>query len=185
MIATNCRRYFGPAGIPTLQVAWHSEVRVAANGRIHLNAAEDYQSACTRASWETLQFQVRKLHQKSVKVAFFSATPQGGGVALMRHSLIRFSQLLGLDVKWYVPKPRADVFRITKNLHNVLQGVSTPDYTITSEDMAAIIEWNTDNAKRYWLVQGGPLQAPDEGGASIIIVRGQPVNRHTLIPSIG
>ncbi|KAM3449343.1 hypothetical protein MY3296_007039 [Beauveria thailandica] len=169
-MARKCITYFGPAGISTLQVARHSEVQVAANGRIRLNTAQDYQRACTRASWETLQFQARKLHETGAKVAFFSATTQGGGVALMRHSLIRLSQLLGLDVKWYVPKPRSHVFRITKNLHNVLQGVSALDHAITFEDLATIIKWNTDNAKRYWLVQGGPLQAPEEGGADVIIV---------------
>jgi hypothetical protein len=36
-----------------------------------------------------------------VKIAFFSSTPHGGGVALMRHALVRFSHSLGTDIKWY------------------------------------------------------------------------------------
>lgn len=42
------------------------------------------------------------LKANNTKVAFFSATPQGGGVALMRHALIRLWRLVGLDIKWYV-----------------------------------------------------------------------------------
>jgi len=40
------------------------------------------------------------LKERKVKIAFFSSTPQGGGVALMRHALVRFSKVLGLDLKW-------------------------------------------------------------------------------------
>lgn len=43
----------------------------------------------------------KHLKQDKIKVAFFSSTPQGGGVALMRHALVRFSRLLGIDLTWY------------------------------------------------------------------------------------
>jgi len=43
------------------------------------------------------------LKQKGTKIAFFSSTPQGGGVALMRHALVRFANVLGVDLTWYVP----------------------------------------------------------------------------------
>jgi len=36
------------------------------------------------------------------KIAFFSATPQGGGVALMRHALVRFWDQLGVKLNWFV-----------------------------------------------------------------------------------
>lgn len=48
-----------------------------------------------------LMFYVNKLRAAGTKMAFFSATPQGGGVALMRHALVRLSRLLSVDVKWY------------------------------------------------------------------------------------
>jgi hypothetical protein len=41
------------------------------------------------------------LKANKTKVAFFSSTPQGGGVALMRHALIRFAHTMGADVTWY------------------------------------------------------------------------------------
>jgi hypothetical protein len=62
------------------------------------------------------------------------------------------------------------VFRITKNIHNILQGVSHPDQRISSEEKQAIIDWITDNANRYWFSEDGPLRAPEEGGADVVIV---------------
>ncbi len=69
-----------------------------------------------------------------------------------------------------VPKPRPGVFRITKNIHNILQGVSHPDQRISAEEKQAIIDWITENANRYWFSEGGPLRSPEEGGADVVIV---------------
>lgn len=69
-----------------------------------------------------------------------------------------------------VPKPRPGVFRITKNIHNILQGVSHPDQRVTAEEKQAIIDWITDNANRYWFSEGGPLCSPKDGGADVVIV---------------
>ncbi len=71
----------------------------------------------------------------------------------------------------YVPKPRPGVFRITKNVHNILQGVASPDERISADDKNSITDWIKDNANRYWLSEGGPLRHPSKGGADIIIVR--------------
>lgn len=40
------------------------------------------------------------LKKNGTKIAFFSATPQGGGVALMRHALVRFAKTIGVDLTW-------------------------------------------------------------------------------------
>lgn len=42
-----------------------------------------------------------KLRRNKTRIAFFSSTPQGGGVALMRHALVRFARQIGVDVSWY------------------------------------------------------------------------------------
>jgi hypothetical protein len=86
---------------PLLQVGWHGVVEVASNGRVRLNSLDDYKGTCSQVSWDTTMFYADKLRQKGTKVAFFSATPQGGGVALMRHALVRFARLLGVNVRWY------------------------------------------------------------------------------------
>jgi hypothetical protein len=84
-----------------------------------------------------------------------------------------FLCLAGSDVNVirYVPKPKPGVFRITKNIHNILQGVSDPAERISSAEMDVVSEWIEDNANRYWLPPGGPLRPPEEGGADVIIVR--------------
>jgi hypothetical protein len=42
-----------------------------------------------------------QLKDKGTRIAFFSSTPQGGGVALMRHALVRISQVTGVELRWY------------------------------------------------------------------------------------
>lgn len=40
---------------------------------------------------------------------------------------MRLYKLLGINATWFVPKPNPSVFRITKDWHNILQGVAGPD----------------------------------------------------------
>lgn len=70
----------------------------------------------------------------------------------------------------YVPKPKPGVFRVTKTIHNILQGVAEPGVRISEEEKAAVDGWITEHAERYWLGKHGPLQPPSEGGADIIVV---------------
>ena len=70
----------------------------------------------------------------------------------------------------YVPKPKPEVFRITKTNHNILQGVAKPDERLSEEQKKTLNEWAKHNADRYWLGQGGPLAARDQGGADFIVV---------------
>ncbi|KAK5994184.1 Trehalose phosphorylase [Cladobotryum mycophilum] len=88
----------------------------------------------------------------------------------MRHALVRFSRLMGVDLSWYVPKPQPGIFRITKNVHNILQGVSQAEERISSQDRDAVVNWITGNADRYWFSEGGPLCSPEEGGADVVII---------------
>lgn len=69
-----------------------------------------------------------------------------------------------------VPKPRPGIFRITKNVHNILQGVAEPDKRITDEEKTTINDWIVENANRYWLSEEGPLRPPEEGGADVVMV---------------
>ena len=75
-----------------------------------------------------------------------------------------------LTINRFVPKPRPDVFRITKTNHNIIQGAADPDVHATDEQLEKLKSWIIHNAKRYWLKKGGPLKAPSEGGAHVIIV---------------
>lgn len=85
---------------------------------------------------------------KRRKISFINSTSQGGGVAIMRHSLMRLFRLLGIDAHWYVLKPDLSVFNITKRkFHNVLQGVSNE--RLTDEDKRIYNSWIFENAKFF------------------------------------
>ena len=77
---------------------------------------------------------------------------------------------MGLTLSRYVPKPRPGVFRITKTNHNILQGVNDKEDCFTEEKAQAITSWLQENATKYWLYNGGPLSAPELGGADVICV---------------
>lgn len=179
--------------MPLLQVGYRGIVQTDGGFRAKLLELHNFRSTCSKPTWDAMQHYARDLRSRKIKIAFFSSTPQGGGVALMRHALVRFSRLLGVDLTWYgksirtpspdpvpecipltiiaVPKPRPGVFRITKNIHNILQGVADPDQRITDDEKALIVDWIHDNAKRYWLSHGGPLRPVNEGGADVVVVR--------------
>lgn len=92
------------------------------------------------------------------KAVFISATPQGGGVAIMRHALIRMYRLLGLDIQWHVLTENQDAFRVTKTkFHNILQGVSKKNMTLTKSDIELYETWITENAQ----ILHEPLQNAD------------------------
>lgn len=169
-MARKCIMNFGPSLAPLLQVAWRGIVEVDASFQAPLISVEDYKTTCNSATWEAVMHYAKNLRKHKTKIAFFSSTPQGGGVALMRHALVRFSRVLGVDLRWYVPKPHPGVFRITKNIHNTLQGVSEDGKYISTDEKNAIVDWITDNGKRYWFSNDGPLCRPDKGGADVIII---------------
>ncbi|KAK8129234.1 glycosyltransferase family 4 protein [Apiospora kogelbergensis] len=159
-MARKCIMNFGPSMVPLLQVGWRGAVQVDSGFQARLNTAEDHKNTVSAATWKSLMHYTKDLKDKKLRIGFFSSTPQGGGVALMRHALVRLSKILDVDLNWYVPKPRPGVFRSTKNMHNILQGVADPDQRLSKEEMTTITEWIQDNAKRYWFSEGGPLRPP-------------------------
>ncbi|MDO8489685.1 MAG: methyltransferase domain-containing protein, partial [Candidatus Omnitrophota bacterium] len=84
---------------------------------------EDYKDTVEPVTWELLLNLADAFRGK--KLINISSTPQGGGVALMRHRLIDLLRLLGIDAHWYIMAGDGKVFEVTKKkIHNVLQGVS-------------------------------------------------------------
>jgi hypothetical protein len=128
--------HFGPRNLMRVQIGFRNIVEVDEGGLVRIvEDLRDYQRTVRDPTWRACIKFADELKKMGTKIAFFSSTPQGGGVALMRHALIRFWKLLGVDVKWYrppslfsaniryVPKPNPQVFRITKDNHNILQGI--------------------------------------------------------------
>ncbi|KIL83632.1 hypothetical protein FAVG1_13153 [Fusarium avenaceum] len=165
-----CVMYFGPSQAPVLQVDFHGFVQTDVGFQACLTDLKNYKDTCGTPTWETMMTYAEKLRRDKTRIAFFSSTLQGDGVAPMRHALVRFARRVGVNVSWYVPKPLPTALRITKNIQNVLQGVNLPSERITSEEKNAVIDWITKNAYRYWLSETGPLRPVEEGGAHVIII---------------
>src|SRR5690348_2181101 len=74
---------------------------VDGNGQVHLYDLAQQAALTSPGLWNTFTALTSPLHQYKKRISFFSATPRGGGVALMRHALIRVWRAQGLDVGWY------------------------------------------------------------------------------------
>lgn len=94
-------RHFGPSLSPLLQVGFRGVVKTDASFRANLLSLDDYKSTCGQSTWDAMMHYRQKLRGRNIKIAFFSSTPQGGGVALMRHALVRLSRLAGVNLAWY------------------------------------------------------------------------------------
>lgn len=95
-------RFFGPTQQPRLQLGYKNDVQVDAAGRIKLATLDDYKHSVRDTTWRALMKYVEDIKGRKLRIVYFSATPQGGGVALMRHALLRFLHLLEIDVQWLV-----------------------------------------------------------------------------------
>jgi len=65
-----------------------------------LTTLDDYKKSAREPTWRAVQKYVKDVVDRKIRIVFFSATPQGGGVALMRHALLRFLRLQHVDVEW-------------------------------------------------------------------------------------
>lgn len=83
-----------------LQVAYRGVVEVDSGSHATILSLADYQGTCAPTTWNAMMKFVISLKEKETKIAFFSSTPQGGGVALMRHALVRLAKLLKVDLAW-------------------------------------------------------------------------------------
>ena len=148
------------------------QVLVDLDSREHIAERESYDStARADTTGAATMHYANSLKHRRTKIAFFNSTAQGGGVALMRHALMRYLSLLGIDCRWYVPYGKTDIFRITKDNHNILQGVATTGERLTDDKIAALDAWVVEEAEKcHWVEFGGPLSAREKGGADVIIV---------------
>lgn len=106
----------------------------------------EYQRITQPAEFELLTRLARAYQGK--RLIFINATPQGGGVALMRHALIRLLRLLHVDAHWYVLVPSKAAFDITKTkFHNVLQAVASQGTELTEHDVIVYDDWMFQNAE--------------------------------------
>ena len=139
---------FAPDFIPRIDIGFRNRV-IVDRDCISLLSKEDYKFITSSKLWVSLLEHSTYIKKNNIKISFFNSTAQGGGVAIMRHALVRFLKLLGIDVSWYVMRPVQHVFHITKQkFHNVLQGVSHE--TLTDDDKEQYEQWIEMNAERFW-----------------------------------
>lgn len=142
-LAREVESRFNELNIAKIRFGDHNEVLPD-----HLVTLENYQETTTNQEFDQLRKLANEFSGKTIR--FFSATPRGGGVALMRHALIRLFQLLDVDAHWHVMQERAEVFEVTKTkFHNVLQAVSDPDTKLTDEDKEIYESWIKDNVEEF------------------------------------
>lgn len=124
------------------------EVRLGPRNEVQiaeLVTIEDYKKTVTKKEFDTLLALAERFRGK--RLLFISATPQGGGVALMRHGTLRLLRLLGVNVSWHVLLDRKEIFEITKTkFHNVLQDVASAGTKLTSSEKRLLDEWSSENA---------------------------------------
>ena len=59
---------------------------------------------------------------KNLRVVMINSTPRGGGVAEILKSFVPLMKGVGIKADWYTIPPRNDFFKITKEIHNAIQG---------------------------------------------------------------
>lgn len=110
--------------------------------QIYLNSAMVHFS---QEEFDWMLHQARRFKEMGNSIVFINSTAQGGGVALMRHAMIRLMHLLEVDCKWFVLRARSDddqVFQITKKkFHNMLQGVAPRHLVLNDADKQIYNEW--------------------------------------------
>lgn len=80
---------------------------------------------------------------KGARVAHINATSNGGGVAEILRSLIPLYRNIGMDASWLVLRGDESFFRVTKRLHNTLQGAKG---NFSAADWDVYMKWNQRNA---------------------------------------
>jgi glycosyltransferase involved in cell wall biosynthesis len=97
--------------------------------------------------FQRMSHEAERFKKLGNRMLFLNSTAQGGGVALMRHALLRVYDLLGCDVNWHVLTASHKIFNITKKkFHNMLQGIATPDIVLNKLDVKILQEWSEKNA---------------------------------------
>jgi glycosyltransferase involved in cell wall biosynthesis len=109
----------------------------------------DYKKITSVADWDLMTKFASQIAGKTI--VFINPTMEGGGVAMLRPTLVHMLKLLGVDAHWYVmanmknpddPSP----FVFTKQMHNILQRRTSPDVRITDEGKSIHQKWTQENA---------------------------------------
>jgi trehalose synthase len=93
-----------------------------------------------------LMDEVRRLAEPLAgkRVVHLSATAFGGGVAEILYTLVPLMSDAGLDVEWRVMRGADEFFRVTKTIHNALQG---DPVGLGADDLEVFARYNRETAE--------------------------------------
>lgn len=94
------RRLFAPDGQLRLDIGRHNNVQPDLGGRAAYSTLQQYMDGVSQETKRLAETYAKTVKERNKSIAFFSATPRGGGVALMRHALLRYFDLQGVDCSW-------------------------------------------------------------------------------------
>jgi len=102
---------------------------------------------------------------KGTRVLTINATPWGGGVAEILHSMVPLMNSVGIEVEWdFIKTNYAPFFEITKSIHNQFQGEQSKltqhqkyIYRNINEDIAKAIVAKKDNFDLFWVHDPQPV----------------------------
>jgi trehalose synthase len=103
---------------------------------------DDYASIVGRDVIDELRFLAEKLKGKTITNV--NSTSVGGGVAEILTRMVPLLRELRVDARWDVIKGNDKFFRVTKDIHNALQGV---DVEIAEDKWNYFLEVNRQNAE--------------------------------------
>src|SRR5918996_3365914 len=83
----------------------------------------DYATIASRGLMDEISRLAEPLAGK--RVVHLSATAFGGGVAEINYTLVPLMADAGLEVEWRIIRGEDEFFKITKTIHNALQGNPT------------------------------------------------------------
>lgn len=138
-------KYKKEQNLDVIKIGYNEHDEVIPSFLTTLNA---YKTTSDQNNFSRLLAEAKRFKGLEGKMMFISATPQGGGVALMRHALIRLFNQMNLDVSWFVLKADYQAFDITKRkFHNTLQGVSKQKDPLDEKDKKIYNDWIKQNAE--------------------------------------
>ncbi|RHZ73298.1 hypothetical protein CDV55_101870 [Aspergillus turcosus] len=174
-MARKCIRSFGIGNVIHTQISHENLVGVDSDFMARLADEQDYERTVEPRSWAIAQQYARDLREKQVKVAFFSLTFHGKPDVHTRHALVRLAHCMGVEFKWYVPKPRPEIHKIVQKMRDILEGLDDPLTYLSFDEELEILEWVYENARRYWLRHHGPLQPRSKGGVDVVVIDSAPL----------
>lgn len=103
---------------------------------------DDYAPIVGEGTVETIKKMAEMI--RGERATHVNATSYGGGVAEILSKMVPLARSLGIDVSWQTLKGEIDFFKVTKKMHNALQGdLGT---AISDEEFALYLKVNAENA---------------------------------------